>query len=344
MPKENSIQEAYSKSTIQIINEYLISHNHDVEEFSELIDTLSDQDCGEEYIDNEVSRIWELAINRFDDNNLGLRAGTLISNGIKSHLLVTIAANSANAMQALENFCEYHELCSDSPHPRMVKRPDSVAIEISFVESIDNEVIRHMSECMFSGIVTTLRVLCKKNFSPKEVHFSWPKPPNFSEHIELFNCKVNFSSHINALVFDKEIMKTGIPYSDKILLDVLRGHAQNQLQKIKQNKSWVERVYEVLNNSKNDKNYDITTTSSILCVSPRTLQDRLKNEGSSYQDILKNVKTRIAKERLLNKNNSISDIASLLGYSEQSAFNHAFKRWTGMTPKKFRNKHHAELE
>ena len=75
-----------------------------------------------------------------------------------------------------------------------------------------------------------------------------------------------------------------------------------------------------------------------LAVSPRRLQYRLKEEGTSFSGLLETARMDIAKSYLGRPEVPISDIAFMLGFSEQSGFNHAFRRWTGVTPKEFRKK------
>jgi AraC-like DNA-binding protein len=75
-----------------------------------------------------------------------------------------------------------------------------------------------------------------------------------------------------------------------------------------------------------------------LAVSPRTLERRLKEHRASYKDLLDDTRRRFAVAYLKDRRHSLSEIAFLLGYSEVSAFNRAFKRWTGSTPAGYRGR------
>ena len=74
-------------------------------------------------------------------------------------------------------------------------------------------------------------------------------------------------------------------------------------------------------------------------MSSRTLTRRLSESGSSFRDLIKNTQEGISKDLLLNTTRSIGEIAYQTGFSEQSAFNRAFKRWTGKSPIEFRKTH-----
>ena len=74
-----------------------------------------------------------------------------------------------------------------------------------------------------------------------------------------------------------------------------------------------------------------------LGVSQRTLARRLASEGVTFVEVLKNLRIDLAHRYLREPGEPISEVAWLLGYREISAFNHAFKRWTGKTPRQVRS-------
>ena len=80
----------------------------------------------------------------------------------------------------------------------------------------------------------------------------------------------------------------------------------------------------------------IATVAKDLAVSVRMLQLLLKGEGGSFREIVNDTRKRLAKRFLGKPDASLCDVAFLLGFSEQSAFNHAFRRWTGQTPREYR--------
>ena len=75
-----------------------------------------------------------------------------------------------------------------------------------------------------------------------------------------------------------------------------------------------------------------------IATSPRTLQRRLKNYGLEFKKLVAETRRRFALDYLKDRKNTLTQIAFLLGYSEVSAFNRAFKRWTGSTPLDYRRR------
>ncbi|MCP5068829.1 MAG: helix-turn-helix transcriptional regulator, partial [bacterium] len=86
----------------------------------------------------------------------------------------------------------------------------------------------------------------------------------------------------------------------------------------------------------------IRSVAPQLGLSVRTLQRRLEERGTLYRDLVARVRFQLARRYLEETSTELGEIALLLGYSERSAFDHAFRRWTGQTPRGFRRKLRAE--
>lgn len=76
----------------------------------------------------------------------------------------------------------------------------------------------------------------------------------------------------------------------------------------------------------------------MLNLSLRSLQRRLADEGTSYEDLLTSTRRELALSHLADRRYSIGEVAYLLGFADASSFNRAFKRWTGQTPGQYRER------
>lgn len=76
--------------------------------------------------------------------------------------------------------------------------------------------------------------------------------------------------------------------------------------------------------------------SQLLGMPPRTVQSRLSGAGLSYRDMVERVRLKLALQHLSDHQTPLTQIASLLGYANQTGFQSAFKKWTGLTPGEFR--------
>ena len=99
----------------------------------------------------------------------------------------------------------------------------------------------------------------------------------------------------------------------------------------------VEDVRRALSQLLSTGDVKIKHVADTLGIHPRTLQRRLKDAESSFQDILETLRQDMAKHYLKDATVSLGEVAFLLGYHEQSSFNRAFKEWTGTSPSNFRH-------
>ena len=88
-------------------------------------------------------------------------------------------------------------------------------------------------------------------------------------------------------------------------------------------------------------NATVSNIARALAMSTRSLARRLKEEGTSYTEVLDDLRRELAMRYVEDETLGVSQIAWLLGYSEVSSFNHAFRRWTSRSPKAARSSHGA---
>ncbi len=82
--------------------------------------------------------------------------------------------------------------------------------------------------------------------------------------------------------------------------------------------------------------FSVDVLADQLGMHRRTLQRRLKLEGLTYAELLDESRSKMARDYLSTRNLPMGNLAYMLGYADQSAFNHAFRRWYGMTPRQWR--------
>lgn len=337
--EHHPLQEVYSRSTLQILSAYRNRQGVSPGAWDPAPVT-EEQGTEAGLLKKEAGELWKLALEENADDYLGLNAGPAFAKQIKGHFLIALAANSRTAGEALTNICHYHEVCFSTPHPVIKCGDHTTSItHPDLAEFADPEVRRHITECLFSAIVEALNSLCGHAIYPETVFFEWPAPQSTDAYEQVFGAPVHFKAGDNSLVFSNHTLNTAIPYADEFLLSTLTQYADNQLSTIRRIGSWSNIVNAVVHQLGLPAGLEIRTVAAELFVSPRTLQDKLKSEGTSYQSIIRELKVRKAKEYLSTSTLPLSEIALLLGYSEQSAFNHAFRNWTGLTPRQFRQSH-----
>ena len=117
---------------------------------------------------------------------------------------------------------------------------------------------------------------------------------------------------------------------------MLDGHAEQLLIRARAGESMGSKVGRLLGLAIGDGQPGLVSIARRMGMSGRVLQSKLRGEGTSFRQVLDKVRMEKASRLLAEGALQISEVAFLMGYSDQSAFNHAFKRWTGHAPQSFR--------
>lgn len=287
--------------------------------------------------------IWDEALQLTHDQNFGLHFGKEIAyNYPGGHVLFTAMVNCPTVSDALERFIRYNTLMVQNViQPKMEMHHDHVHISWDILNR-KVKIERHISEALLSSYMYMFRHVTDDNLNLVEVRFKHPKPIDTREHQQIFNAPLLFEKPANELVIEKGVLKIPILLANPQLLETLDDFAQKLLDKLTISNTWSDRVIKLLSNLLiRGEETGIEIIANELATSVRNLQIKLKEEGSTYRELIDKVRKEIALSYLREKKESgvtICDIAFLLGFSEQSAFNHAFKRWTGSTPRKYSRK------
>jgi AraC-like DNA-binding protein len=196
-------------------------------------------------------------------------------------------------------------------------------------------VVRFGAECFAA---TVLRVGLH-HFAPDErlvaARFAFPQPAYLDRYQATFRCPLDFDQPDNALVFHASILDRRQAYTDKVMETELRKTADAMLGSMSA-PSYAERLRLLLRQERDLCNLETERIAHTLGVSVRTLRRRLSREGVSLAELVEQVCNDIACTELRRPGATVREVAERLGYSEPSAFHRAFKRWTGETPKSFR--------
>jgi AraC-like DNA-binding protein len=198
---------------------------------------------------------------------------------------------------------------------------------------------RHLAESVFAGIRVFGNWLAGANLPPAPISFTHAAPENCSEHQRIFGNAVVFNSAINSASFDAALLSWPVPNADVGMYPVLRQHAEGLLRekmRAQTDGGIVAQVRATIIANLTQDRAKLTVVAQDLNLSQRTLQRKLNEAGSSFQQVLDSTRHELAKDYLSQRQLNLADIAFLLGYQEQSAFNHAFKGWFGISPGSYR--------
>ncbi|MCK8497693.1 AraC family transcriptional regulator [Myxococcus fulvus] len=196
---------------------------------------------------------------------------------------------------------------------------------------------RHASEYGLALFTHVGRQLTERPWSPRAIAFAHPAPPDIAPLVDHFGVAPTFNRGRNALTLDAATLDLRVLGADPALLSVLERAASAAVPSPAPDApGFVQAVRDTIRASLREGAPQAADVAKGLHLSLRTLQRRLTEHGTSFQDEVDTVRRELAYQYLRDANLGVSQVAFLLGYSELSTFDRAFKRWTGMTPRVWR--------
>ena len=195
--------------------------------------------------------------------------------------------------------------------------------------------MRLSNEATISALITIGREVSGKALNPLAVYFKHPAPKTTSPHDAFFGCPVHFGTDRDALLFSEASLALPNLLGDEAISKFFDTHLDAELSRFKDNSLDLQ-VRKQVRRSLSEGVPTISDVAGHLGMSGRTLQRRLADLGHSFQSLLETTRRQLAEELLQQTEYSLAEIAFMTGYSEQSAFARAFKRWAGQTPRSFR--------
>lgn len=209
---------------------------------------------------------------------------------------------------------------------------------VTLWNELSPETARHGVDIPFSATVNFIKVLSGQRVYPLRLGYRYPKVDDISEHQRIFNCVPSFNQPANCIVFKKSDLEIPILGYNPQLNIVIEQMLHERLRQAQENIRFTAKVREVIFYNYHFDFPQLEDIALALNITPRTLQRKLQEEGTTYRKLSDVVKYELATTFLKYKDLSISEIAYKLGYAEQGAFRKAFKQWSSMTPSEYRKK------
>nr|WP_267244983.1 AraC family transcriptional regulator [Streptomyces sp. PR69] len=202
---------------------------------------------------------------------------------------------------------------------------------------------RFLSECLLIIWHRLCSWLIGRRIPLLRAGFGYPPPPHKDEYPLLFGCPVRFGEQATAVVFDAHWLRSPLVRDEEALQEMLRGSPFELLSRREYGTTCAERVRRALARSlvSSPRLPSLGELAARLAVSPATLRRRLQQEGTSYQQLKDAVRRDAAIAGLVEGREPIAELAARLGFSEDTSFHRAFRRWTGTTPGAYRNRYPA---
>lgn len=278
---------------------------------------------------DEWRQMLELAAMALKDPDLGLHFGQTVTPsrfGVLGYLL----HHCDTLGQAGRRMYQYMPLVFQLQRIQAV----SVGNELRLVWSADdNQPSYHEEVFWLASIVQFARALTGEHLQPSSVGLVSQETPDFRALQQHLDCPILFSQDFTWMQGSVDVFKLRTMQPDAALRDLLEQYAKTMLTEQDELLREVNRCLIILIRN-GEPTLDRVATE--LNMSGRTLNRRLAERGRRFRDVLDQARRRLAESYLRDPRLSLADVALLLGYAEQSPFTHAFKRWTGKTPRDWR--------
>jgi AraC-like DNA-binding protein len=280
-----------------------------------------------------VARLGELALLLTGDEDFGLNLARDVEKmeNFDTGVLLLMASPTVGA--ALERFAANKRYWGDGDRSTLARIPGGIALRYLF-EGAGGEVARHSNECALAELTLGVRVLSGQPLRPLVVRFAHRRPRKTTEHEKLFACPIEFGAELTEIVFDDETLQTPMQHANQTFLTVFEKQMEAALARLPKQIGTSDAVRAAARAALAGGNCTLPDTARTLAMSVRTLQRRLKDEGTSFVEVIDALRREMA-VAYLQRQMPIPDIAEVLGYADATAFHHAFRRWTGHSPARY---------
>jgi AraC-like DNA-binding protein len=280
----------------------------------------------------EYFALWRAAGESGCGADLGLRAG---SNTLPHQQTVaTLAAlHSPTLGEGLTKLARYKRLVC----------PEDVRIDVRRGEArlrfewllADSDPPPMLIDCIFASIGELAERGTGKPVRPRRVELTRPRTDEamLRKH---FGCDLKFDAPFDVLVFDEAALALPLVTHNAQLLAVIVPGLEAALEDTGSARTLADDVRAALRQTICGERPAVEKVARSLGMSPRTLQRRLGELGTTYQKLLDEVRHRSARRLLANTDLAAAEVAFLLGFEELNSFTRAFASWEGTTPMKWR--------
>ena len=277
------------------------------------------------------ARLLEYAAEALHDPAFGFHLATKV-NPREVGLLFYVASAAKDLGDAIELFARYLRIVNEAVRVKLTRRNSDFVVELHFVGVARFRAWQN-AEFGIAVLVKSLREITGRNVHPTKITFVHMRSSGFPEFERFCGCPVEFGGSSDRLVFSHRSLALPLITGDIHLLDTLRpicDEAAKQRETAPGTlRALVENEAQKLLPHGKARRHNVAKN---LAMSTRTMARRLASEGTTFEDVVDELRRSLALQYIRTPSISLSQIAWLLGYEGGTSFNHAFRRWTGGPP------------
>lgn len=282
----------------------------------------------------QSTRLWHAAVEATGEPSLGLDVSRYVRPGT-FHTLGHAVITSLTLQDALERIARFSRVTSDVGVVRIEADEQVVQFVLTWRPGAEPPAVEPV-DALLAGIVRTARFMLDRSVAPTAVALERPEPADPTRFDQVFRCPVRFGAADNRLTFDRATAQRPVAGGNQEIARLHDEVTAAYLERLEPSTT-SRRVAQVLPDLLPAGEPPLTVVAHALDTSARTLQRLLHDEGTTYRQVLRDVRRELAEDYLRRGDHSITEITYLLGFSETPTFSRAFKQWTGVAPSRFRD-------
>lgn len=279
---------------------------------------------------------WDAIVEHTQDRLIGLRIAAEIQAGALEGYEYLVR-NSQTLRSAVEQANKFERVMDDMTRIRIVESEHEVAIRYCREGGWPHSC--YSTECLF-GALRRLWSVIMPDEPVLSVRFAHAANGEVREYQAFFGCPVSFEAPYNELILRRAALDRTLATADPVLSRVLEEHMTHVLERLPTEDTFVQRVRRVLGDAlQRQADISLEQLARTLHMSERTLRRRLEAHGTSYKNLLDELRRELACHYVARTQESFEETGARLGFADVSAFYRAFKRWTSTTPAAYRAQH-----
>ncbi|GMV20075.1 MAG: HTH-type transcriptional regulator VirS [Acidimicrobiia bacterium] len=284
-----------------------------------------------------VGKLWNAAFESSGDDSLGLRIARAVPFGAY-RVIDFLAASAPTVGESLKRVARYFPLINSAIGWSIDTADDRVRMRLSPIDATKPTLDMPRAYTEFALAVTVLH--CRHSTGIHwpliDVTFPFDPPASTALHETTFGCAIRFGTSHASFSVAADTWRMPHRSASVDLLQTLEAHASRLMDDIGATRQATLRVTQAIVDELEGGDPTLATVARRLAMSPRTLQRRLDDEGTSFAEVLDRTRQQIAKSYVADRGLALTEVAFLLGFSEPSAFTRAWQRWFGQSPRAYR--------
>lgn len=245
-------------------------------------------------------------------------------------MLGDLMRHSATVGRALDALTVFQHLNSEGGLAFLLKRGDFVDLGYAMYHP-SMPGAGQMYDAALATAMNFMMELCGPTWKPYEVFLAHAKPHDVAQYRAFFKVAPRFDAEFCALRFHAKDLALPVDGADPIAY-----RRAERLARRAGPPDFIQQVYRGLRRLMLENRHSGDDLAQLLAIHRRTLNRRLKAEGTTFQRVLDDVRFAVARDLLANSNIHLDDIAATLGYAAVTPFMRTFRRWSDTTPGQWR--------